>query len=60
MLKVYCNYTHFNGFRQYIEILKILQDLYVMGFKVISHEPNLVKGPGPNGFYNFVEVVLMK
>ena len=31
-----------------------------MGFKVISHEPNMVKGPGPNGFYNFVEVVLMK
>ena len=48
------------NFRQYIEILKILQDLYVMGFKVISHEPNMVKGPGPNGFYNFVEVVLMK
>jgi len=49
-----------NNERQYIEILKILQDLYVMGFKVISHEPNMVKGPGPNGFYNFVEVVLMK
>ena len=46
--------------RQYIDLLKILQDLYKMGFRVISHEPNMVKGPGSDGIYNFVEVVFMK
>jgi len=45
---------------QYIELLKHLQDLYKLGFTVISHEPNMVKGPGPDGIYNFVEVVFMK
>ena len=47
-------------FRQYNEILQHLQDLYRLGFRVISHEVNMVKGPGMDGIYNFVEIVLLK
>lgn len=46
--------------KQYNEILQHLQDLYKLGFRVISHEVNMVKGPGMDGIYNFVEIVLLK
>ena len=47
--------------RQYNELLQLVQDLYKLGFRVISHEPNMVVGPDPeDGFYHFVEVVFMK
>ena len=48
--------------RQFIKLL--LQDLYKLRFRVISHEPNMVVGPRSDGsdgsFYTFLEVVLMK
>ena len=46
--------------RQYIDLLRILQDLYRLGYRVISQEVNMVMGPDRNGFYNFLEVVFMK
>ena len=46
--------------KQYINMLEIFQNLHRLGFRVISYEPNYVKGPGPDGIYNFVEIVLMK
>ena len=47
--------------RQYNELLQLVQELYKLGFRVISHEPNMVVGPDPeDGFYHFVEVVFMK
>ena len=46
--------------KQYINMLQIFQNLHRIGFRVISYEPNYVKGPGPDGIYNFVEIVLMK
>ena len=48
-------------FRQYIELLEILKDLYKLGFVLISHEVNMVWGPrDPDGLYDLVEVVFMK
>ena len=47
-------------YRQYLKLLKILQDLYKLRFRVISHEVNMVAGPGSDGFYKMVEVVFMK
>ena len=46
--------------RQYINLLRILQDLYRLGFRVISQEANMVKGPDETGIYNFLEIVFMK
>merc|ERR1712241_668001 len=46
--------------RQYIEHLQTVQDLYKLRFRVISHEPNMVVGPGTDGLYHFVEVVFMR
>jgi len=46
--------------RQYINLLRILQDLYRLGFRVISQEVNMVKGADETGIYNFLEVVFMK
>jgi len=46
--------------RQYIEALKILQDLYKIGFREVSHEVNMVAGPGGDMFYHFFEVVFLK
>ena len=50
----------FSMFRQYIEALKILQDLYKIGFREVSHEVNMVAGPGGDMFYHFFEVVFLK
>jgi len=41
-------------------MLEILQQLYKMNFRVISHEVNMVVGPGAHNLYNLVEVVFMK
>ena len=46
--------------RQYINLLRILQDLYSLGFRVISQEVNMVKGVDNKGFYNLLEVVFMR
>jgi len=46
--------------RQYINLLRILQDLYKLDFRVISQEANMVKGPDETGIYNFLEIVFMK
>jgi len=45
---------------RFIWLLEVLQDLYKMGFRVISHEVNMVIGPKEDGMYNLVEVVFMK
>ena len=50
-------------FRQYIELLEILRDLYQLGFVLISQQVNLVwglKSGDPDGIYDLVEVVFMK
>ena len=48
-------------YRQYLKLLKILQDLYKLRFRVISHEVNMVVGPrSDDGFYTLIEVVFMK
>lgn len=62
---IYCLIILPNNFndpynRQYIELVSILQDLHSIGFRLISQEPNMVKGPGNDGIYNFIEVVFMK
>ena len=47
--------------RNYIEALDILQILYKLGFRVISHEVNLIVGPNnSDNYYHYIEVVLMK
>eukprot|EP00090_Calanus_glacialis_P001572 TRINITY_DN11142_c0_g1_i1.p1 TRINITY_DN11142_c0_g1~~TRINITY_DN11142_c0_g1_i1.p1 ORF type:complete len:285 (+),score=58.91 TRINITY_DN11142_c0_g1_i1:108-962(+) len=45
---------------KFIWLLEILQELYKLDFRVISHEVNMVMGPGEGGLYNLVEVVFMK
>lgn len=45
---------------QYINLLRILQDLYRLGFRVISQEVNMIVGADKNGIYNFLEIVFMK
>ena len=47
-------------YRQYINLLRILQDLYRLGFRVISQEVNMLMGADNKGFYNLLEVVFMK
>ena len=47
-------------YRQYINLLKLLQDLYSLHFRVISQEVNMIMGPDNHGFYNLLEVVFMK
>ena len=51
---------YFSNSRQYINLLRILQDLYSLGFRVISQEVNMVAGSDKNGIYNFLEIVFMK
>ena len=46
--------------RQYNELLQLVQELYKLGFRVISHEANMVVGPGTDGFYHYLEVVFMR
>ena len=41
-------------------MLRILQDLYRLHYRVISHEVNMVVGPDSQGYYNLVEVVFSK
>ena len=41
-------------------MLEILQQLYKLNFRVISHEVNMVMGPAKHNLYNLVEVVFMK
>ena len=52
--------SYLQYFRQYTELLQTVQELYRLGFRVISHEPNMVVGPGSDGLYHFVEVVFMR
>ena len=41
--------------------MEILQDLYNLGFRVISHEVNMVAGPSKDDLhYHYFEVVFMK
>ena len=64
--KTVCHYQNiistpaFSPDRQYIDLLRILQDLYKLGFRVISQEVNMVVGADENGIYNFLEIVFMK
>jgi len=44
----------------YIQLLQMIQDLYKINFRVISHHVNKVMGPGKDRFYNYMEVVFMK
>ena len=46
--------------RQYNDLLGLVQELYLLGFRVISHAPNLVTGADGDGFYHYVEVVFMR
>jgi len=41
-------------------ILKSVQDLYNMGFRLVSYEANLPMGKGRNGIYRVFEIVFMK
>jgi len=41
-------------------LLKLMQDLYRLNFRLISYQPNLVVGPATDTYYNYMEVVLMK
>jgi len=45
---------------KFIWLLEVLQELYKLNFRVISHEVNMVMGPAVDGLYNLVEVVFMK
>ena len=45
---------------QFSTLLGILQQLYNLGFRVISQEVNMVVGPDGKGYYNLMEVVFMK
>jgi len=44
----------------FIWLLEILQKLYKMNFRLISHEVNMVTGAGPHKMYTLMEVVFMK
>ena len=47
-------------FRQYIELLHILRDMYQLGFVLISQEVNMVWGPrDPDGLYDLIEIVFI-
>lgn len=41
-------------------LLEALQEMNRKNFRLISHEVNMLMGPGVDGFYNFMEVVFMK
>jgi len=41
-------------------LLKLLQQLYSMGFRLVSHEVNSAMGKADQGYYSFLEVVFMK
>ena len=52
---------HVRHNHQFKTLLGILQQLYRMGFRVISQEVNMVVGPDPKtGYYHLMEVVFMK
>ncbi|XP_059084740.1 uncharacterized protein LOC131881799 [Tigriopus californicus] len=38
----------------------IIQDLYRMGFRIISYDPNFCTTMSENGFYEFFEIVFRK
>eukprot|EP00092_Neocalanus_flemingeri_P080073 GFUD01099846.1.p1 GENE.GFUD01099846.1~~GFUD01099846.1.p1 ORF type:complete len:350 (+),score=60.74 GFUD01099846.1:57-1052(+) len=44
----------------FIWLLEILQQLYKLTFRVISHKVNALKGPGKDQLYSLVEVTFMK
>ena len=60
MRKILCLGMKGTHFRQYNELLQLVQELYKLGFRVISHEANMVVGPGTDGFYHYLEVVFMR
>ena len=60
MWRILCLGMKGTHFRQYNELLQLVQDLYKLGFRVISHEANMVVGPGTDGFYHYLEVVFMR
>jgi len=41
-------------------LLKIIQDMYKLNFRLISSQPNLYMGPGQDSYYHWIEVVFMK
>ena len=41
-------------------MVRILQELYTLQYRIISHEVNMVVGPDSKGYYNLVEVVFSK
>ena len=51
---------HLRPNSQFPTLLGILQQLYRLGFRLISQEVNMVVGPDSQGFYNLMEVVFMK
>ena len=52
---------HVRQNHQFKTLLGILQQLYKIGFRVISQEVNMVVGPDRNsGYYHLMEVVFMK
>ena len=44
----------------FIWLLELLQEMYKLNFRVISHEVNMVNGPTNHKLYNLMEVVFMK
>ena len=60
MWRILCLGMKGTHFRQYNELLQLVQELYKLGFRVISHEANMVVGPRKDGYYNNIEVVFMK
>ena len=52
----------FSCFLSFVWLLDILQQLYKLNFRVISHEVNMVAGPVgvAHDLYSLVEVVFMK
>ena len=44
----------------FLWLLQVIQDLYMMNYRLISQEVNMVYGPRVDDMYNFVEVVFMK
>ena len=40
--------------------MEVLQEMYKLNFRVISHEVNMAVGPGKHKLYNLMEVVFMK
>lgn len=48
------------GAKMYIYLLRILRELYRIGFRLISQEVNMPVGPDKTGYYTHIEVVFMK